>query len=92
MNKLDLIKDLLQELEPSKCEIQDDSHKHSMHYTASENDIYPSHVTIKITSEKFRDKNLVQRQKLVNSCLLKAFENGLHAASMKTLTPEEDQT
>ncbi|XP_006821665.1 bolA-like protein 2 [Saccoglossus kowalevskii] len=42
-----------------------------------------------IVAKKFEGKTLVQRHRLVNSCLEEELKGPIHAFSMKTFTPEQ---
>ena len=64
-------------------EIEDESHKHVGHKG------HESHFRIFLVSDDFAGKTRVQRQGAINKLLAVEFENGLHALSMRLLTPEE---
>jgi len=47
------------------------------------------HYIIHVTSQEFEGKNVMERHRLVQSCLNPAMQDGrLHAAEIKTATPE----
>lgn len=46
------------------------------------------HYIIHVTSKEFEGKNVMERHRLVQSCLTPAMQDGrLHAAEIKTATP-----
>jgi len=89
MTEIDALSNLLKELDPYKLIIEDESIKHSNHYQQAEEASFPSHVKITIVSKRFEGLSLIARQRLVNKALAIAFENGLHAATIKAHTIEE---
>jgi BolA family transcriptional regulator, general stress-responsive regulator len=85
MIKIENIKKLLAPLEAGYLEILDQSHLHAGHFTADAGSIFPSHIKITIFSKAFCDRSLLASQKMVNELLKEAFDNGLHAVSIKIL-------
>ncbi len=85
--KLKIKKFLTESLSPNYINIQDVSHAHAGHIEASPNG--ETHFNITISSHHFIDKTKIERHKIVNNILKPCFNSGLHAASIKTLTPEE---
>ncbi len=69
-------------LAPTVLQLVNESHMHSG--PAAE-----SHFNLVIVSEAFAGKRLVQRQRLVYGALSDELAGGLHALTMKTLTPAE---
>lgn len=70
-------------LAPSHLEVINESHMHNV-ARGSE-----SHFKLIIVAGKFGDLNLIGRHQLVNSILAHELEDGIHALSLRTLTPEE---
>lgn len=62
--------------------IEDESHQHS--HGGKE-----THFKVLIVSEVFAGKNRVARQRMVQDVLAAEFKSGLHALSLRCLTPEE---
>ena len=67
----------------SLLEIDDDSDQHSGRAGQE------SHFKLMLVSSDFEGKSRVQRQRLINELLKAEFQSGLHALSMRLLTPEE---
>ena len=88
-NKIKNLENLLIENGFDNFILIDESHKHSNHYFAEKEEIFPSHISATIISDIFKDKNTLMRQKSINKILSPAFKNGLHAFSMKLYTNEE---
>ncbi len=86
-NKIKALEELLKIFEASELEIKDESASHANHYEADLKSKYPSHVKIFIVSKFFAGLSLLERQRLVNKALEPAFEDGLHAVSIKTNIP-----
>ncbi len=89
MKKTYIISNLLSSLEPHILKIEDQSALHANHYKQEEDSRFPSHIKIEIVSRKFQGLSLVARQRLINILLKDAYENGLHAASIKASSIEE---
>lgn len=85
--KLRIEKLLTENLSPNYIEIQDVSHEHAGHVGASP--YGETHFNITISSHHFIGKSKLERHKIINSVLKDCFNSGLHAASIKTLTPKE---
>ena len=51
--------------------------------------VQETHFNVEIVSEHFRDKNRVERQRMVNSLLKDDFDNGLHALALSCKTIDE---
>ena len=77
------IQEALNMLNPKHLEIQDESDQHAGRKGQE------SHFKVLVVSEKFIEKNRVQRQRLVYELLDAEFSQGLHALSLRLLTPEE---
>lgn len=86
MNRFDRIKSQVSEvLNPVHLELVDESSQHSVPRGSE------SHFKLLVVSEQFKDLNRVERQRKVYSLLDGEFKNGLHALSLRALTPEEWQ-
>ncbi len=64
-------------------EIEDESHQHAGRQGQE------SHFKILAVSSKFSGISRVQRQRQLNNLLQSEFDLGMHALSMRLLTPEE---
>lgn len=67
----------------SHFDLEDESHKHAGRKGQE------SHFKILLVSPSFAGQSRVQRQRRINELLKEEFEQGLHALSMRLLTPEE---
>ncbi len=81
-------KKLTEALAPSHLEVIDDSASHAGH-AGNPHGLGESHFHVNITSEAFRGKNRVNRQRLVNAALREELAGPIHALSMKCLAPED---
>ncbi len=70
-------------LAPDHLEVINESHMHNV-AEGSE-----SHFKLIIVAGRFQDLNLIGRHQLVNSILAHELKDGIHALSLRTLTPEE---
>ena len=66
-----------------ELKIEDESHTHSGRKGME------SHFKIFLVSRDFSGQTRIQRHSTVNSLLAEEFETGLHALSLRLLTPEE---
>lgn len=66
-----------------EIDLVDESHKHAGRKGTE------SHFKMLIVASDFEGLNRVQRQRLVYAKLNNEFENGLHALSLRLLTPNE---
>lgn len=73
-------------LAPQSLDIIDESHKHAGHAGAQSGG---GHFIVNIVSEAFKDKNLIQRHRMIYDALGDAMHNEIHALSIKASTPEE---
>lgn len=84
MKRAEKIKEKLQlELTPVYLSLIDESHGHSVAEGAE------SHFNLILVSSGFQGQSHVQRQRLVYRILGEELRAGLHALTMKTLTPAE---
>lgn len=70
-------------LSPMHLEVIDESHMHSVPEGSE------SHFKVVAVSERFAERNLLARHRMINSELSGEFEIGLHAIALHTWTPEE---
>jgi BolA protein len=76
---------LREALQPSRLEVQDDSHLHAGHAGAREG----RHFTVRITSPRFAGLNRVARHRLVYDALRLLMPAGIHALAIEARTPDE---
>lgn len=72
---------------PTHLEVINESHKHAGH--AGDDGSGQTHFKLIVVSVDFQDLSRVERQKEVNKTLVSLFDRGLHALSMRLLSPEE---
>ncbi|MEL6348652.1 MAG: BolA family protein [Myxococcota bacterium] len=70
-------------LDPIHVELVNESHQHSVPKNSE------THWNLIIVSEAFAGKRLVGRQRAVYKALHVEMNDGIHALTMKTLTPDE---
>ena len=73
-------------LNPTHLEIIDESHKHAGHAGAREGG---GHFVVTIVSDKFTEKTLVQRHRMVYSAIDDLMKTAIHALSIQAQTPDE---
>lgn len=84
MKRFDRIKNLVQEqLQPLHLELENESSQHSVP-PGSE-----THFKVLVVSEIFKEVSRVDRQRKVHALLGDEFKSGLHALTIRALTPEE---
>ena len=76
---------LRQALQPSRLEVQDDSHLHAGHAGAREG----RHFTVRITSSRFAGCSRVARHRLVYDALRLLMPSGIHALAIEARAPDE---
>ena len=76
---------LRQALAPRHLEVTDESALHAGHAGAGAG----GHFRAVIVSDRFRDHDLVARQRMVYAALGTVMKNEIHALALRTLTPEE---
>jgi BolA protein len=74
-------------LSPQHLEIVDESHLHAGHAGAREDG--ETHYRVTVVAAAFAGESRVTRQRRVNQLLAGEFDSGLHALSIRALTPEE---
>ena len=72
-------------LQPSRIEVQDDSHLHAGHAGAREG----RHFTVRITSSRFAGCSRVARHRLVYDALRLLMPAGIHALAIEARAPDE---
>jgi BolA protein len=72
-------------LHPLHLEVVNESHMHKVAPGAE------SHFKVIVVSEQFVGRSLIEQQRLVNVALHAELAGGVHALTMKTLTPERWQ-
>ena len=80
-----IIDKLTQSFSPVHLEVIDESHLHAGHAGASEEG--ESHFRVKITSQAFAGKMLVQRHRMVNETLADELAGPVHALAIKADAP-----
>ena len=70
---------------PTRLDIIDDSHKHIGHAGAR----HGGHFTVVVISDMFKDKSLLERHRMVYDAVGNLLQTGVHALSIKALTPQE---
>ncbi|EFJ51937.1 bola-like protein, partial [Volvox carteri f. nagariensis] len=80
-------------LKPTHFRLINDSHKHAGHYArdgSAASEAEETHFRLEVTSEAFGGVPLVKRHQLIYGLLADEFKAGLHALSMTTKTPAEE--
>lgn len=72
---------------PTYLQVVDESHLHIGH--ANYKPGGESHFSVTIVSSAFCGLSRLQRHQKVYACLKEELKNGVHALSLKTLSPEE---
>jgi BolA protein len=72
---------------PSDIRVCDESARHAGHAGAAPGG--ETHFDVRIVSEKFTGLSRVERQRRIYAALDAEFRGGLHALSLKALTPAE---
>ena len=75
---------LSENLSIETLDIIDESYKHANHAQSS-----GGHFKVKIISDDFRDKSLVERHRMVYSVLEDMLKKEIHALSIEARTPDE---
>ena len=73
-------------LKPESLELIDDSHLHAGHGATG------GHYTVRIVSESFIGKNLIQRHRLVYDAVGDLMSSEIHALSIQAYTPDEKKS
>lgn len=78
---------LVEALAPSAIDVVDESHRHAGHAGARPGG--ETHYHVAIVATRFAGMSRIARHRLVHEIVHDEFENGLHALSLKLLTPDE---
>jgi BolA protein len=80
---------LTDRLAPTRLMVLDESHRHAGHAGARPEG--ETHFAVTIVSAAFAGLNRVARQRLVYETLAKELAGGVHALSLTTVAPDEEQ-
>jgi BolA protein len=75
---------------PTRLDIIDESHRHAGHAGARPEG--ETHFAVTIVSDAFGGQSRVARQRLVYQVLAEELATRVHALSLTTLTPQEDES
>lgn len=78
---------LARALQPSVLDIVNDSSRHAGHM--GDDGSGESHFRVTVVSGVFNGQNRVARQRMVYDLLAEEMKGGIHALSIKALTPDE---
>lgn len=84
--RVDMIRERLQALEPQSVRIVDESHRHAGHAGARDG---RGHFNVTVVSAAFDGKSLIERHRMVYEALGEAMQTDIHALSIDARTPEE---
>jgi len=76
-------------LAPAKLTIIDESDRHAGH--AGSRPEGETHFQVVVVASAFEGKSRLERQRIVYGVLAAELANRVHALTLKTLTPEEDE-
>jgi BolA family transcriptional regulator, general stress-responsive regulator len=85
-DRLSLIRNALEVLQPLQLELQDESHKHAGHQGARDG---RGHFSLYIVSKQFVGLSPMQRHKLVYGALGDLLKTDIHALAIQAKTPDE---
>jgi BolA protein len=89
MNRAERIREAIESaLEPDRLDIEDESHRHAGHAGARPGG--ETHYNVTVVSSGFAEMSRIDRQRRVYALLEADFEGGLHALTVRALTPAED--
>jgi BolA family transcriptional regulator, general stress-responsive regulator len=80
---------LTERLQPTRLEVEDESHRHIGHEGARP--AGETHFAVTIVSAAFTGQGRVARQRLVYDTLAAELANRVHALALTTLAPDEDR-
>jgi len=84
--RVERLRAVLQErLRPVRLEIRDDSAAHAGHASAGG----LGHFQVRIVSEAFSGKSLVERHRMVHDALAALLQTDIHALALVTKSPDE---
>jgi BolA family transcriptional regulator, general stress-responsive regulator len=82
------IRDRLTEaLQPLRLDVINESHLHAGH--AGDDGSGETHFSVRVVAAAFAGQSRIARHRLVNDALTAEFRDGVHALSVKALTPDE---
>ncbi|KAJ2577533.1 BolA domain UV induced protein Uvi31 [Coemansia sp. RSA 1836] len=86
-------KSITDSLKPTVLHIENESYKHRHHTAMRDVDSTETHFRVTVVSELFSGQSRMQRQRMIYSLLKSemAMEGGIHALSLVTKTPEEQE-
>ncbi len=84
--RINLIKESLNQLNPTEIEIIDQGHLHVGHVGAKQG----GHVDLYISSKNFDGLNTLQRHQLIYECLAELMKTEIHALSIKRAASPND--
>jgi BolA protein len=82
---VELLRERLTSLQPLSLVIADESHRHAGHAGAKEG----GHYDLQIVAEVFTGKNTVARHRMIYAAAGDLMRCGIHALSIRALTPGE---
>ena len=79
---------------PGSIEVIDESHKHASHAHSMEQpgaaaSAGGTHFHVKVVSEAFKGKSMVERHRAINQLLRAEFDAGVHALAIEAKAPGE---
>jgi BolA family transcriptional regulator, general stress-responsive regulator len=74
-------------LSPLRLDVINESHLHAGH--AGDDGTGQTHFALRIVSDMFAGQSRVGRHRMINDVLAAEFRDGVHALSIKALTPDE---
>ena len=83
--RIRMIKDKLSSLNPTKIEIEDQSHLHVGHPGSKSG----GHFKLTIVSECFKNKSLIERHRIIYHALESLMKTEIHALSINANFPNE---
>lgn len=86
MTRQQLIIERLRSLQPTLCDLRDDSHLHAGHAGAASGG---GHFHLKISSAEFTGLNRINRHRLVYDALGELMHREIHALSIEAYAPHE---
>jgi BolA protein len=88
-DRVQMIRDRLTAgLSPTELDILDESARHAGHAGAASGG---GHFVVRIVSEAFRDRSLLQRHRLVYDAVGDMMHTDIHALGIQAFTPDEVQ-
>ena len=84
--RLERLTQRLQALEPTRLDLEDDSHHHAGHTGAADG---RGHFSVLIVSKRFAGLRQVQRHRLVYEAVGDLMATDIHALSIHALAPDE---